>query len=274
MEQEAKTLESFESYPINFQCPNTTLIKTPVVIGEAAILINIEAPKINLYDNHKAYELKRIIKDVFLTQYSLIDTCLPPSSPQYYGRGELFISGYICKNIEYMEGISRDGGNISASRVQVPFEGSATIDYINQPQIFPDFPTVGFDYFKDDVKVACESVTCGGQPCAVPVIGSDKCVRESFDYKILNEPFFVELLGWDIRQQDFPNMNCDGSFKNIKEKAVLVLWLKVLQKQQILVPWIWDPAPAKDGETNVPEMKTNKVEVNNKGIFGLFKKNF
>ena len=73
----------------------TVVVKIPVVLAETNITIPVEA---TITLDQVAMEIKRIKKNVFLTQSRLI----PFSEDSRRGTGILFIAGFVRKNIEYV----------------------------------------------------------------------------------------------------------------------------------------------------------------------------
>ena len=206
------TLTGAENYP----WPGGDF-KIPKVLSEFVVQIDSES-KIRL--NEFAYEIKRIEKQVFLTQCRYI-----PATDK------VFIEGYIRKNVEYA---ARDcskcntiAGTIKDTTVHVPFKVYTKVDfYGNKPIIIPNPPAKVARYF--DKKR----------------MGKDIREADRSNVEIFNEPVFCEL-EWaavydaDINHRgkpigDLPN---EEEFKEFTDKSVVYLCIKLLQKQQVCLPF-------------------------------------
>lgn len=205
------TLTKAENYPWwggNF--------KVPKVLAEFVIQIDSEA-KIKL--NEPAYEIKRIEKQVFLTQCRYI----PPTN-------KVFIEGYIRKNIEYAaRSCTRNhaiAGSIKDTTVHVPFKAYTKVDFCgNEPHIIPNPPALVARYF-DEKRM-----------------GKDIREADRSNIEIFNEPVFCELEWSAIYDADIDNKGIpiDGlmneeEFQEFTDKSVLYLCIKLLQKQQVCLP--------------------------------------
>ncbi|MBM7865236.1 hypothetical protein GTO89_00450 [Heliobacterium gestii] len=195
-------------------CPNTPgnvacgQVKVPVVLAEPTIQIEVEA---DLELDQYALEIKRIKKEVVLTQCELV-----------LGSNKLFIGGYVRKNIEYAtvdcEKCATKCGDIRHCTVHVPFECVTPITFANPPQFHAAKPCTNIE-FEGHKFIAEESI----------------CVD------VKNEKPFCELLSSVIYEEDIikhKECGCDSGeelFKKFTEKMVIILTLKVLQKQQRVI---------------------------------------
>ncbi len=190
--------------------------KIPKVLAEFIIQIDSES-KIRL--NELAYEIKRIEKQVFLTQCRYI-----PNT------NKVFIEGYIRKNIEYAaktcaraHGIA---GTIKDTTVHVPFKAYTKVDFgCNKPQIIPNPPSMVARYF--DKKR----------------MGKDIREADRSNVEIFNEPVYCELEWAAVYDADIDSKGTpiDGfvneeEFQEFTDKSVVYLCLKLLQKQQVSWP--------------------------------------
>jgi len=204
------TLPAAENFPVKGGD-----IKVPIVLAEFIVQIDSEA-EIRL--NEPAYEIKRVEKQVFLTQCRFI----PPTD-------KVFIEGYIRKNIEYAaKTCSKHGiaGTIKDTTVHVPFRVYTRVDFKgNRPIIQPNMPPMVARYF-DEKRMG-------------------KNIREAdrSDVEIFNEPVFCEL-EWsavfdaDIDKKGTPIdgfMN-EEEFQEFTDKSVVFICIKLLQKQQVCLP--------------------------------------
>ncbi|MFL0194595.1 CsxC family protein [Clostridium sp. WILCCON 0269] len=194
--------------------------KIPKVLAELVIQIDSES-KIRL--NEPSYEIKRIEKQIFLTQCRYI----APTN-------KVFIEGYIRKNIEYAvrECVTEDtteckkgsgiGGIIKDTTVHVPFKVATEVDFEHFPKVHPNLPPRVARYF--DAK------------------RSGKNIREAdrSNVEIFNEPIFCELEWSAVFDADIDDRGIpiDGfineeEFEEFTDKSVVYLCLKLLQKQQV-----------------------------------------
>jgi hypothetical protein len=208
-------------------CPGK--FKVPVVLAEFVIQIDTEA-KVRL--DEPTYEIKRIDKQVFLTQCRFVG-----------GTDKVFIAGYIRKNIEYATrtcttatGIS---GVINDAVVHIPFKVATQVDFgKHKPQVFPNGQNQVARYF-DPKRMG-------------------KNIREAdrASYEKFNEPVFCELEWSEIYDADiddvgtpigtFPN---EEEFQEFTDKAVVYICIKLLQKQQI-----YKHKHHKDGKDDMDEL--------------------
>lgn len=195
-------------------------VKIPKVLAEFVIQIDTES-KIRL--NERAYEIKRVENQVFLTQCRYI----PPTD-------KVFIEGYIRKNIEYAalkcakgSGI---GGSIKDTTVHVPFRAYTKVDFgCNKPNIKPNIPPQVARYF--DQKI----------------MGKDFREADRSNIEIFNEPVYCELEWSAVFNADIDNKGCpiDGfkneeEFQEFTDKSVVYLCMKLLQNQQVCWPYAHD----------------------------------
>lgn len=192
--------------------------KVAKVLSEFIIQIDSEA-KIRL--NEPAYEIKRVEKQVFLTQCRYI----PPTD-------KVFIEGYIRKNIEYAARTCTNpkggaiAGVIKDTTVHVPFRAYTKVDFHgHKPHIQPNPTDMVARYFDKNI------------------MGKNFREADRSSIEIFNEPVYCEL-EWsavfdaDIdnkgtRIEDFRN---EEEFQEFTDKSVVYLCLKLLQKQQVCWP--------------------------------------
>lgn len=187
--------------------------KIPKVLAEFVVQVDTEA-KIKLNDT--AYEIKRVEKQVFLTQCRYI----PPTD-------KVFLEGYIRKNIEYASKTCFKGhaigGTIKDTTVHIPFKAYTKIDFgCNRPIITPNLPPMVARYF-DEQRLG-------------------KNIREAdrSDIEIFNEPVYCELewtAVFDANIDDAGTPICgfrnEEEFQEYTDKSVVYICLKLLQKQQV-----------------------------------------
>ena len=213
--------------------PGPAVVKIPVVLAEVNITIPVEA---NIRLDQRVKEIKRIRKNVFLTQSRII----PFSQDNRPCTGILFIAGFIRKNIEFATqtcstaGTPNFCGDIRQCTVEVPFNFTTRITFRRQPIFVENTTPSELEFFTDTLQ--------GCDFCADPVIGRNPCDQSLFFTEFFNEKPFTELVRADIAEVDIhtnPTLSCttptEQTFTTITEKAVVNLTLKVLQNQQVEV---------------------------------------
>jgi hypothetical protein len=209
------------------------IVKVPVVLAETNITIPCEAI-ITL--DQVAMEIKRIKKNVYLTQSRLI----PFSQDGYPHTGILFIAGFIRKNIEYAtqtcpSGISSNVcGDIRHCTVEVPFNFTTRVCFLRKPVFNANTTPKELGFFTDKLQ--------GCDICSDSVIGRNPCDQNFFFTEYFNEKPFVELVRADITEIDIhtnPRSSCqtptEQRFTQLTEKIIVNLTLKILQNQQVRI---------------------------------------
>jgi len=209
-------------------------VKLPVILAETNITIPVEA---TITLDQAAIEIKRIKKNVFLTQSRLI-----PFSPSTVApnSGILFIAGFVRKNIEYATrtcttaGTPNVCGDIRHCTVEVPFNFTTRITFLRPPIFIENTTPSELEFFTDELQ-ACDI-------CADPVLGRNPCDQSFLFTEFFNEKPFVELVNAVVTEVDIhtnPTARCtiptEQTFTRLTEKIVVNLTLKVLQKQQVRV---------------------------------------
>ena len=228
------------------------VVKIPVVLAETKIIIPVVS-EIRL--ESKAFEIKRIKKNVFVTQCHLI----PNSSiAPHNTTGILYLEGFVRKNIEYatkdcMDADGTVSGSINHTTVKVLFSSTTRVTFRRQPQIVTNNVTTEFEMFNDTLK------TC--DICAEDVIGKDPCEEGFIHNELFNEKVYCELISADIVEADIhknpKSLGCDNPeeqiFNKITEKMVLAITIKLLQKQQVNITALLSPTtPATLEEPCIP----------------------
>ena len=229
----SRTLPECSNVPVKpYITPGPVIAKLPVLITDTRIQIDIEA-SITLPE--EAFEIKRIRKNVFLTQCRLI----PEYGDKHYGK--LFLGGFIRKNIEYATaaeaGCGAVSGSIKHTTVDVQFECVTKVSYINRPIIKYREPADQIEYYEANILGACD-------PCKSPLLGTDLCQQDFFDNEKWTEKIFCELDDAKICEADIercPQFFANGlpgqrTFTELTEKVVVLLSLKLLQYQQVWIP--------------------------------------
>ncbi|HWI50294.1 MAG TPA: Uracil permease [Rummeliibacillus sp.] len=204
-------------------CP---IFKVPVVLAETKLQIVVEA---DIHLDPKATEIKRVTKNVFLTQVKLIPVDFEKATsddchhiPGFFKvkRAKLFVAGHIRKNIEYST--SECQGVLQDRIVTVPFSGFAELkhgDFLISPII--GVSDSGKSYFLNDNN------------------GEVPRLDKNFFQNLVryNEQPYGELIGANFFELDFSpeTVKPEGKFGVLREKIVMDLFLKVLQVQQFQV---------------------------------------
>jgi hypothetical protein len=212
--------------------PGAVVVKIPVVLAETNITIPVEA---TIRLDQPVREIKRIKKNVFLTQSRLIPFSSTPATP---GTGILFIAGFVRKNIEYATqtcmtaGTPNFCGNIGQCTVEVPFNFTTRITFRRPPVFIENTTPSELEFFTDQLK--------GCDICADPVLGRNPCDQSFLFTEFFNEKPYVELVNAVVTEVDIhrnPLEVCTNPteqlFNSITEKLVVNLTLKVLQQQQV-----------------------------------------
>lgn len=214
--------------------PGPVFVKIPVILAETNITIPVEAI-ITL--NQPVREIKRIKKNVYLTQSRIIPFSATPATP---GTGILFIQGFVRKNIEYATqtcttaGTPNFCGNIGQCTVEVPFNFTTRVTFLRPPVFIENTTPSELEFFTDQLK--------GCDICADPVLGRNPCDQSFLFTEFFNEKPFVELVNAVVTEVDIHRDPCEACvvpteqlFNKITEKLVVNLTLKVLQQQQVSV---------------------------------------
>jgi hypothetical protein len=199
------------------ECPSDDvnqmgIAKVPIVIGEFTVQIDVES-KIKLPE--PALEIKRIKKNVFLTQCRLIALA-----------NKVFLKGFIRKNIEYatIDCITSKAicGDIKHVTVHVPFQCTTEIKCLRSEVILSIPPSVEIKYFEEEN------------------LGINMKEQDSISSENFNEKIYCELEHSSIYEADIiedakliAGHPIEHEFQCFIEKEVVYLTLKLLQNQQI-----------------------------------------
>lgn len=200
------------SHCSNEPVPNFPNYKIPVVISEFTVQIDVES-KIKLAE--PALEIKRIRKNVFLTECRLIGKT-----------SKVFISGFVRKNIEYATVDSHNDsaicGDIKHTTIQVPFHCVTEL--------------------KDMRYVAYKNnpVSEEAEYWDQKNMGKDMKEMDLWSEEYFNEKVYCELVHSTIHEADiieeYEKIHChpiEHIFKTFIEKEVICLKIKLLQNQQV-----------------------------------------
>jgi hypothetical protein len=227
--------------------PRTQLVKIPVVLAELNINANLVA---NITFPDPVLEIKDIKKRLKIVQSRLVQGFATNGTEVF----TLFLRGFVRKNIQYATPCpSATNQNAVSSEmrsftVDVPFECSTDIpatSFLTIP-LFPDINRRDeFDFFR--------AQNLGpGFPEKDQLLSSDLSQFHQRSSQFLNEIVYTELLAsniteWDeaVDRQPLPNGPFEeGYFTRIVEKMVVSFAIKLLQNQQIFVPFPPRTGPA------------------------------
>jgi hypothetical protein len=184
---------------------NVPVIDTAVALAEIELTANVEA---DIHLPTPASEIKNIRKNVSLTQCKAVPSLSGP------GFVSLFITGFIHKNIQFSDG----SGFIRDHHVDVPFSCNQTVELVN--------PTDFASSLKNTVVERRELAKKGH--------GADRCTHSQINFEFFNEPIDCKLLAAFINEVDLlKKFNKCGRFNKITEKMEVVLFIKLLQNQQV-----------------------------------------
>ncbi|RDI38518.1 CsxC family protein [Falsibacillus pallidus] len=208
-----------QAIPLVTQAATPTL-KVPVAVAERTIQVVTEA---DIPLNPPATEIKRVLKDVLLTQCKLIPVefqPIPGTDFRFVTRAKLFVEGYIRKNIEYA----------SDSCNGVLYDRVANLHFSGFTELTAgDFTSFPIWSSSTEDRARFINPNNGDFPRL------DKYYFENTNY--YNEQPYCELVRADFYEIDFSPTMVDpqAAFDTLREKIVLDLSLKVLQVQQVQV---------------------------------------
>ena len=201
------------------------VIKVPVLLAETTLSIVVEA---NIPLDPPAVEIKRVSKDVFLTQCKLVPCDFGKEiCPGVFTvkRAKLFVEGFIRKDIEYAT--DECNGIIRDRIATVHFSGFADL----KGNDFLVYPILGGSSGSRSRFIDPKS---GDMP------RQDKYFFENSVY--YNEQPYCELISANFYELDFSPqpVRAGETFDTLREKIVLDLTLKVLQTRQVRIDSIGD----------------------------------
>jgi len=202
---------------------NNPIIKVPAVLAETIIQVVVET---NIVLDPPASEIKRVHKDVYLTQCKLVPVEFGDEvCPGVFEvtRAKLFVAGFIRKNIEYATGLCN--GVIRDRIITTEFSGYADL----RNGDFDTFPVLGR---------SSDSRSRYINPKNSEIPRLDKYFFENSVY--YNEQPYCELVNANFFELDFSPcpVGTDETFTTLREKIVCDLTVKVLQLRQVRVPSI------------------------------------
>ncbi|MEW9503368.1 CsxC family protein [Jeotgalibacillus marinus] len=198
-------------------------IKVPVVLVEPKIQIVVEA---DIPLDPPAFEIKRVGKDVFLTQCKLVPVeFADKGEDRFVTKAKLFVGGFIRKNIEYA---AKDCKGVIQDRIaDVPFSGFTEIG--GEELGGGRLPFLNFPILNGSSSSSSRFIN----PKDGITPRQDKYFFENSVF--YNEQPYCELVKADFFELDFSPCpkDADETFDKLREKIVLDLTVKVLQLQQV-----------------------------------------
>ncbi|TDT61292.1 CsxC family protein [Fonticella tunisiensis] len=213
-----RTLGECRNWP-KYPRPNygPLVAKIPVVLSEFVVQICIKS---DVRLEEPALDIKRIKKHVYLTQCKLI----PKTN-------KLLIEGFIRKNIEYSTVECRPdnsciSGAIRHSTCKVPFECCTDVKFLRYPEFTKREPQKEVEIFDPEL------------------LGKRTDEQTFLDFEPFNEEVRCELVWAKIaeeeeegRQTPVSGDSFENTFQTFTEKVVLLLKIKLLQDQQVFIPY-------------------------------------
>jgi hypothetical protein len=227
-EVKSQTRTEFDSKEKKPMTVNNATIKVPVLLTERKIQVVVEA---DIPLCPEAAEIKRVLKDVFLTQCKLVPVEFEDDRDRDRDRdkhkdkdvrrvkkAKLFVEGFIRKNIEYTTDDCH--GEVRSRTANVHFSGFTELK---------DFDTKPLFGFSSQSRAEFINPKNGEFP---------RLDKNFFQNSVFyNEQPYCELVGADFFELDYSPcpVKFGGKFDKLREKIVMDLTLKVLQIQQVKV---------------------------------------
>lgn len=225
------TLVDAENYPVDLApIVSGVVAKIPVVLAELTVQVNVDSI-IELPE--PAIEIKNIKKHLKITQCLLLqDTNM------------LFVKGFVRKNIEYATlGCSNAKGicgDIKHCTIDVPFKFTTPVEFNGiAPARIRNRSESEFQYFRQRDLFGPEFADKD------KLLSGDLSEFNQTTTEYFNELPFCELISSRIVEFDeFLNPTKphkvtvpfeERIFKNIEEKMVIFITLKILQKRQVAI---------------------------------------
>ena len=182
----------------------------PVVLGDVELQALVES---EYTLPTPAREIKNVRRNVSLNQCRAIASSIP--SRGFFSQVKVFVSGVIHKNIQYVEDCN---GYVRDYSVEVPFSCNQSLFVRRAPQ----------GNFSSKSNAANERVFSDSHGH-----GGDHYQSGGSSYEFYNEPIECKLLFSLVNDLDlYQNIDADGNFDQVTEKAEVILIFKLIQNQQ------------------------------------------
>lgn len=236
---------------VNVDNFDTTLGTAPVTVGNAKALVRVAAVNINhpLTDSivipEGFYSIKGISRRLVLTQCYIVPISATPVTS-----GQLFVEGYILKNVQYATPsadqnaagpcedcvvMRNDYRDLTA---KINFNFSVPITLTNANVVTPVTETERA-LLKDCMK-----------PCDKGTMSESDCERLFSQAVVLQEPFSCELDRYTINEAVISKTNCsltnEDLFDTVVEKLNLNLVISIFQLRPVTVTVPGIPAALAD----------------------------
>ncbi|WP_017473052.1 CsxC family protein [Amphibacillus jilinensis] len=186
----------------------------PVVLADAELQALVES-EIKLPS--QAREIKSIKRNVHITQCKAIPSVIPGRG--FFPEVKVFVSGYVHKNIQYVDDYK---GYVHDYAVNVPFSCNQSFRVFRSPE----------EQFSQKSTISNERIYLDKKGH-----GADHHVSGGASYEFYNEPIECKLLFSVVNDLDLhKDVDQYGRFHKIVEKAEVVLFFKLYQKQQTFLP--------------------------------------
>lgn len=187
-----------------------------VILADVPISSRVEADiELPSYAN----DIKHIRKNVHLTQCEAmpIEPTTPLECPNTTNLLDLYIEGFVHKNIQYSE---EGYGYVKDYSVNVPFRCYQRVTLNANNTV--NFATSQKSNQIQEVRVSDKDG-----------MGSDRCEFGSITFENLNNPVECHLLRARVSEMDFPeNFNTWGQFNELTEKMTIDFVVRLTQKQR------------------------------------------
>lgn len=234
---QAKTLRvdcDNNSYPPDGKKLKYPVVDVPVPLAEVEVQAEVEA---DIYLPTAAREIKHMRRNVSLKQCKAIRSKMDPH------KVKLFITGVVHKNIQYVESCS---GNVKDYSVDVPFSCNQSV-YVKN---YPDYENLS----QKNTVYERRFIDKHG-------MGADNCTGGAYTYEYYNEPIECKLLFSFVNDLDlYKDHDAWGRFSRITEKMEVGLFIKLLQEQQVELPYKYEKE--EDGKDSCSYKKDYKSPKN------------
>lgn len=219
---------------------STTLGANPTTVGNAKALVRVSAVNINhpLMDSitipEGFYSIKGISRRLVLTQCYVVPISETPTKS-----GQLFVEGYILKNVQYATPISEQKDKEPCEEcvvmrneykdltAKINFSFSVPVTLTNANIVLP---------VADTERALLKD--CMG-PCDKGTMSESDCERLFSQTVILQEPFTCELDRYTINEAVISKSNCSLTdkelFDTVVEKLNLNLVISIFQLRPVTV---------------------------------------
>jgi len=228
---DSTVLDNVDNTPVTPDTlPGGVIVKVPVLLSEFTVQFNVYA---NIRLPELALEIKDIKKRIKITQCTL----LQPTNI-------LFVKGFVRKNIDYTTGdcSNRQGvcGDFRHCTIDVPFELSTPIAFITPPAELLTNTVSEFEYYvKKDLpnKYFAEKDSLrAGDLSEINLFRTENFNELPYcDLVSANFYEFDEYVGRHSSHDEKLPFE-EKFFRDIEEKMVIQLTLKLLQNRQVAVP--------------------------------------